>query len=64
MKTTAEVFSVVGGTIREVNETLGGDPSILNEDPYDAGWLLKLEVDDTSALDGLMDDKAYEQLHG
>ena len=64
VKTTAEVFSVVGGTIREVNETLGGDPSILNEDPYDAGWLLKLEVDDTSALDGLMDDKAYEQLHG
>ena len=64
VKTTAEVLSVVGGTIREVNESLSGDPSILNEDPYQAGWLVKLEVTDTSALDGLMDDKAYEQLNG
>lgn len=64
VKTTAEVLSVVGGTVREVNESLSGDPSILNEDPYQAGWLVKLEVTDTSALDGLMDDKAYEQLNG
>ena len=64
VKTTAEVLTVVGGTIREVNEDLTGDPSILNEDPYQAGWLVKLEVADTSAIDGLMDDKAYEQLNG
>ena len=64
VKTTAEVLSVVGGTVREVNESLSGDPSILNDDPYQAGWLVKLEVTDTSALDGLMDDKAYEQLNG
>ena len=64
VKTTAEVFSVVGGTIREVNESLSADPSILNEDPYQAGWLVKLEVGDATALDKLMDDKAYEELNG
>ena len=64
VKTTEEVFSAVGGTIREVNEALGGDPSILNEDPYEAGWLLKIESGDVSVLDGLMDEKAYEQLNG
>ena len=64
VKTTAEVLSVVGGTVREINESLTDDPSILNDDPYQAGWLVKLEVTDTSALDGLMDDKAYEQLNG
>ena len=64
VKTTAEVFSVVGGTVREVNESLSDDPSILNEDPYQAGWLVKLEVNDTTAIDELMDDKAYEALNG
>lgn len=64
VKTTAEVFSVVGGTVREVNENLSDDPSILNEDPYQAGWLVKLDVNDTSAIDELMDDKAYEALNG
>ena len=64
VKTTAEVFSVVGGTVREVNETLSADPSILNDDPYQAGWLVKLDVSDASPVDQLMDDKAYEELNG
>ena len=64
VKTTAEVFSVVGGTVREVNDALAADPSILNDDPYQAGWLIKLDVSDTSAVEQLMDDKAYEELNG
>ena len=64
VKTTAEVFTVVGGTVREVNENLSSDPSILNEDPYQAGWLIKLDVSDTTAVDALMDDKAYEAHNG
>ena len=64
VKTTAEVFSVVGGTVREVNDALAADPSILNDDPSQAGWLIKLDVSDTSAVEQLMDDKAYEELNG
>ena len=47
-----------------MNETLSADPSILNDDPYQAGWLVKLDVSDASPVDQLMDDKAYEELNG
>ena len=64
VKTTAEVFSTVAGTVTEVNEAVATDPAILNSDPYDAGWLVKLNVTDTSNLENLMDAAAYDQLLG
>lgn len=64
VKTTAEVLSALGGTITEVNEALADDPSILNSDPYDQGWLLKLTVSDSSNLATLMDGAAYDQQTG
>ena len=64
VKTTAEVVCVLAGTIKEVNDALTSDPAILNSDPYDAGWLLKLSVEDASGLDALMDGATYDQRHG
>lgn len=64
VKTTAEVISAVGGEVKEVNEALAADPSILNNDPYQAGWLVKITVTDSSPLDGLMDSATYDGRNG
>lgn len=64
VKTTSDVYSVVGGTVAEVNAAAADDPAILNSDPYEGGWLIKITVGDTSALDALMDAEAYEAAHG
>ena len=64
VKTTSDVYSVVGGTVAETNAEASDDPAILNSDPYEAGWRIKITASDTSALDGLMDAAAYEAAHG
>ncbi len=63
VKTTSDVYSVIPGTIVEVNGAAAGDPSLLNSDPFGKGWLVKLKVTDLSALDRLMDSAAYDSKH-
>lgn len=63
VKTTSDVYSAAGGEIIEVNPVLGDDPGAVNSNPFDT-WLVKIKVSDASALDGLMDAAAYEQMHG
>ncbi|MEL6741077.1 MAG: glycine cleavage system protein GcvH [Planctomycetota bacterium] len=63
VKTTSDVYSSVAGQIVEINPELEGNPGILNEDPYDAGWLVKVKVSDASGMDGLVDSAAYEAEH-
>lgn len=64
VKTTSDVYCAVAGEIVEVNEKLGDQPELLNSDPYEAGWLIKVKVSDASGLDGLMDASTYESKHG
>ena len=59
VKAAADVYTAIGGEVVEVNEGLEDEPEKVNEDPYGDGWLVKLKVSDTSALDDLMDAKAY-----
>lgn len=60
VKATSEIFSVVGGEIIEVNEALTDDPSLVNTDPFGAGWLCKLKISDAAPLDNLLDAAAYD----
>ena len=64
VKTTSDVFSPVGGEIVEVNALLEEDPSVVNSDPYGAGWMVRLRVGDQGAVDALMDASAYQALVG
>lgn len=64
VKATSEVYSAVPGEIVEVNQKVVDDPSILNKDPYEAGWLVKVKVADASGLDRLMDAATYDKKHG
>ena len=62
VKAVGEVYAPVSGTIESVNEGLGDDPAPLTDDPFGAGWLVKIRVDDASGFDDLMDRGAYETL--
>ncbi len=64
VKTTSDVYSAVAGEIVEVNQKLVDDPSLLNSDPYEAGWLVKIKVTDQAGLSGLMDAEAYAKQYG
>jgi len=61
VKATSEIFSQLPGEIIAVNSDLSENPSLINTDPYGAGWLVKLKVNDTAPLEGLMDAAAYDE---
>lgn len=65
VKTTSDLYMPVSGKIIAFNDAIdekGGDnPSLINEDPYGQGWIIKVELSDPSELDALMDAGAYEQ---
>ena len=60
VKAVSNIYAPVSGTVTEVNEDIEDSPEVVNEDPYGAGWLFKLSMDDASELDGLLDAAAYD----
>jgi glycine cleavage system H protein len=61
VKAAADMYMPIGGEVIESNEALLDTPEILNTDPYDAGWMLKISLTDTSELETLMDPAAYSK---
>lgn len=61
VKAVSDLYCPVAGDIVEVNAALADDPSLVNSDPYGAGWMLKLRVADTGDLKGLLDAAAYAE---
>jgi glycine cleavage system H protein len=64
VKTVSEVYSPVSGKLVEINTGINDNPSLINEDPYTKGWLLKIELSDKDELDSLLDASAYKELIG
>jgi glycine cleavage system H protein len=62
VKAVSDVYAPVSGTIVEVNEALNDSPELVNEDPYNDGWMIVIELSDPSELDNLMDSKAYQKM--
>ena len=60
VKTVAELYAPVSGTIAEVNTALSADAGVINQDPYGNGWIIKVKT--AGAQDGLMDPAAYKAL--
>ncbi|RYY66779.1 MAG: glycine cleavage system protein GcvH [Chitinophagaceae bacterium] len=60
VKTVSDLFLPVAGTITEVNPALEANPELVNSDPYGAGWMVKMTVDQPADVDSLMDAAAYE----
>jgi glycine cleavage system H protein len=62
VKTVSDLFLPVAGTINEVNPALSANPELVNSDPYGAGWLVKVTVNNPADLDQLMTSEAYASL--
>ena len=61
-KSVSDVYSPVNGTVVEINEALEADATLLNSDPYGAGWICVIALDDPSQLAGLLDADGYRAL--
>jgi len=59
VKAVSDVIAPLSGEIVEVNEALSDDPQAINDDPYGAGWLVKVRLADPSERDALLDADAY-----
>jgi glycine cleavage system H protein len=62
VKAVSDVYAPLSGEITEVNEALGDTPELVNDDPYGAGWLVKVKLSDPSEADSLLDAAAYRKL--
>ncbi|MEY3741492.1 MAG: glycine cleavage system protein GcvH [Flavobacteriia bacterium] len=61
VKTVSDLFLPMSGEIIELNEALENNPELVNNDPYGAGWMVKVRVSNTSEFDDLLDAAAYAQ---
>jgi glycine cleavage system H protein len=64
VKTVSDLFLPVSGTVLEKNEEIDAHPEYVNQDPYGAGWMIKMTVNDPSDVEKLMDAAAYQALVG
>lgn len=62
VKTVSELFAPVAGKIVEVNEDLEDDPELVNNDPYENGWMVKIKVSDVSQIEGLLSADDYQDV--
>ena len=60
VKAVSDLFCPVEGKIVEINNKLVENPEVVNLEPYGAGWLIKVQLSDSSKLDELMDAATYE----
>jgi glycine cleavage system H protein len=60
VKAVSDVFSPLSGEVTAVNEAVSETPELINEDPYDAGWLIKVKLSDPSETDKLLDAETYK----
>ncbi|MBT8182752.1 MAG: glycine cleavage system protein GcvH [Eudoraea sp.] len=64
VKTVSDLFLPLSGEIIELNELLEDEPEKVNTDPYGAGWMIKVKINDTSEIDSLMSEADYKELIG
>ena len=60
-KAVSDLISPVSGTVIEVNELLEDEPELINEDPYEKGWIIKLALKDVEELESLMNEDEYKR---
>lgn len=60
VKTVSDLFMPLSGEITEVNSNLEDNPESVNESPYDKGWMIKIEMSDSSQVETLLDAEAYK----
>ena len=62
VKTLADLYIPVSGSILEINETLDSAPELINNSPYDKGWIVKINLTNKDELNDLLDSNSYKEL--
>ena len=62
VKAVSELYSPLSGEVTESNQALGDKPELINESPYDEGWIMKLRLTDESEVDNLLTADQYGEL--
>ncbi len=64
VKTVSDLFMPVDGEVLEFNSELESSPEMVNEDPYEKGWMIKIRISDPAQLDDLLEAPAYQEVIG
>ena len=64
VKTVSDLFMPISGKIVEINESLNDDPENVNSNPYESGWMVKIELSASAQTDSLLDSKSYLEMIG
>jgi glycine cleavage system H protein len=62
VKTVSDLYMPVDGEVVKVNPALEDSPELVNSEPYEGGWMIRVKMADSSQLDELMDAEAYQAL--
>lgn len=63
VKSVSELYAPVSGKIVNVNKKLEDSPEIINESPFDNGWLVEIEIKDKSEINDLLDAESYRKIN-
>ena len=61
VKSVSDIYVPVAGKVTAVNQSLIDQPALINEDPYQKGWIARFEIQDPSQLNHLLSAKQYDQ---
>ena len=61
VKAVSEIFTPISGEVTEVNDGLNDTPEVVNADPYEGGWMVKLKMSSTGEIDALLSAAEYEE---
>ena len=64
VKTLADLYIPISGTVVEINDKLEGEPELINSDPYGEGWIVKIDISNASEVDSLLSNSDYKDLIG
>ena len=60
VKAVSDVIAPLSGEVTAVNEAVSDTPELINEDPYGAGWMVRVKLSDPAQADGLLDSETYQ----
>ena len=64
VKTVSDLFLPISGKIIEINQSIEDNPEVINEDPYERGWIVKIQVDNPDEMNELLDSESYKEIIG
>jgi glycine cleavage system H protein len=64
VKTVSDLFAPVSGEVVAVNDSLQSNPALVNQSPYEKGWMVRIKLEDVRQIDALLSAADYEKLLG